>query len=92
MFNRILVYLDGSKIAEEILPYVIEQAKSFNSKVFILKVNTTPSHLPAYSAMPGMFSVGASAGWAIKLEEFEKWQSLELHNSVTMATSSYNQS
>ncbi|MDD4877226.1 MAG: universal stress protein [Dehalococcoidales bacterium] len=71
MFNRILVYLDGSKFAEEILPYVIEQAKAFNSKVFLLKVNTAPSYLPAYSAMPGMVSGGVSAGWAIKLEEIE---------------------
>ena len=70
MFKRILVYLDGSKFAEEILPYVIEQAKSFNSKVFLLKVNTVPSYLPAYSAMPGITS-GASAGWAIKLEEID---------------------
>lgn len=71
MINRILVYLDGSKWAEGILPYVIEQAKSFNSKVFILKVNTAPQYLPAYSAMPGMVSGGVSAGWAIKLEELE---------------------
>ncbi len=70
MFNRILVYLDGSKFAEEILPYVIEQAKSFNSKVFLLKVNIASSYLPAYSAMPGITS-GASAGWAIKLEEID---------------------
>lgn len=71
MFNRILVYLDGSKFAEGILPYVIEQAKNLNSKVFLLKVNTASSHLPAYSAMPGMISGGVSAGWAIKLEELE---------------------
>jgi len=70
MFNRILVYLDGSKFAEGILPYVIEHAKSFNSKVFLLKVNTASSYLPAYSAVPGITS-GASAGWAIKLEEID---------------------
>jgi nucleotide-binding universal stress UspA family protein len=70
MFNRILVFLDGSKFAEGILPYVIEQAKSFNSKVFLLKVNNASSHLSAYSAMPGITS-GASAGWAIKLEEID---------------------
>ncbi|MDD5289041.1 MAG: universal stress protein [Dehalococcoidales bacterium] len=77
MFNRILVYLDGSKFAEEILPYVIEQATSFRSEVFLLKVNTAPQYLPAYSAMPGMVAGGASAGWAIKLEELETKSYLE---------------
>ena len=71
MFKKILVYLDGSKFAEGILPYVIEQAKIFNSKVFLLKVNTSLSNLPAYSVMPGILTSGASVGWAIKLEELE---------------------
>ena len=71
MFNRILVCLDGSQLAEGILPYVIEQAKSFNSKVFLLKVNNSFPRISASSAMPGMVSGGTSAGWANKLEELE---------------------
>jgi nucleotide-binding universal stress UspA family protein len=40
MFNKILVCLDGSSLAEQILPYVTEQAKRFNSKIILLKVVT----------------------------------------------------
>jgi len=43
MFNKILVCLDGSDIAEQILPYATEQALHFNSKVVLLQVITTPT-------------------------------------------------
>lgn len=35
MFEMILVYLDGSKLAEQILPYAVEQALSCQSKLFL---------------------------------------------------------
>ena len=38
MFNRILVCLDGSKLAEQILPYVEAQAVAFNSSVELVQV------------------------------------------------------
>ena len=69
MFKRILVYLDGSKLAEGIIPYVVEQAKGFNSKVFLLKVNTVSSLIPFYAAMPGMGTGGLAANWPLELEE-----------------------
>lgn len=40
MFKRILVCLDGSDLAEQVLPYVIEQAKHFNSRVILFEVVT----------------------------------------------------
>jgi nucleotide-binding universal stress UspA family protein len=40
MFNRILVCLDGSALAEEILLYATEVAKHFGSKVVLLEVTT----------------------------------------------------
>ena len=42
MFERILVCLDGSKIAEQILPYATEQAQRFGSKLVLLRVVTVP--------------------------------------------------
>jgi nucleotide-binding universal stress UspA family protein len=42
MFKKILVCLDGSDLAEQILPYVKEQAKSFKSTVFLLHVTSEP--------------------------------------------------
>lgn len=35
--GKILVPLDGSKVAESILPYVEEQAKAFNATISILR-------------------------------------------------------
>ena len=41
MFEKILVCLDGSKLAEQILPYVIEEAIRFRSKLVLLQVIAT---------------------------------------------------
>ncbi|MFW6126223.1 MAG: universal stress protein [Chloroflexota bacterium] len=38
MFDRILVCLDGSDLAEQVLPYVTEQASRFHSTVVLLEV------------------------------------------------------
>jgi nucleotide-binding universal stress UspA family protein len=43
MFDRMLVCLDGSKLAEQILPYAEAQALSFGSKVTLLQVVTLSS-------------------------------------------------
>ena len=42
MFEKILVCLDGSSSAEEILPYVIDEALSHRSKVVLLRVVSLP--------------------------------------------------
>jgi len=42
MFNKILVCLDGSQLSEQILPYAEAQAKSFSSKLTLIKVVTLP--------------------------------------------------
>ena len=38
MFSKILVCLDGSKLAEQVLPYAIEQALHFESQLVLLSV------------------------------------------------------
>lgn len=43
MFEKILVCLDGSKSAEQILPYVESQALKFSSKVILLQVTDIPT-------------------------------------------------
>ena len=48
MFEKILVCLDGSNIAEQILPYAIEQALHFHSKIVLLRVIRVPGR-----ALPG---------------------------------------
>lgn len=43
MFEKLLVCLDGSKSAEQILPYVESQALKFSSKVILLQVTDVPT-------------------------------------------------
>ncbi len=55
MFKKILVCLDGSQLAEAILPYAIEQARCFDSDLVLFRAFSVP---PAISlAMPGMPSL-----------------------------------
>jgi nucleotide-binding universal stress UspA family protein len=42
MFKRILACLDGSRFAEQILPYVVEEARRFASNVVLLQVIKMP--------------------------------------------------
>jgi nucleotide-binding universal stress UspA family protein len=49
MHEKILVSLDGSDLSEQILPYALEQAKRFGSRVVLIRVVTD---LPIY-ASPG---------------------------------------
>ncbi len=56
MFKKILVCLDGSEIAEKIIPFVIEEALAIKSKVVLLRVVSIPSNLtldiPGSPAVP----------------------------------------
>jgi nucleotide-binding universal stress UspA family protein len=50
MFEKILICLDGSKLAEQTLPYATEQAERFNSKVVLLQAFTISSTVAAAGA------------------------------------------
>jgi nucleotide-binding universal stress UspA family protein len=52
MFNKILVCLDGSTLAEQILPYALEQARSFNSELVLFRAFSEPAAISL--AIPGM--------------------------------------
>ncbi len=43
MFSKILVCLDGSSLAEQVLPYATEVAGRFGSKIILLQVITMPT-------------------------------------------------
>jgi nucleotide-binding universal stress UspA family protein len=49
MYKRILVPLDGSKLAEQALPYAATQAEKFGAEIVLLKV-LQPLPEPAFSA------------------------------------------
>ncbi len=67
MFERILVCLDGSKLAEQILPYAAEQARRFGGGLVLLRVVTVPSS--AY--MTSATGIPAQTGEFIR-EEFKR--------------------
>ncbi|MFP3976188.1 MAG: universal stress protein [Dehalococcoidia bacterium] len=50
MFGKILVCVDGSELAEQILPYVTEVASRFDSKVVLLQIVTIPSAMFAMTS------------------------------------------
>jgi nucleotide-binding universal stress UspA family protein len=52
MFKKILVCLDGSSLAEQILPYAVEQARRCKSELLLFRVLSMSS--PVSVAIPGM--------------------------------------
>jgi nucleotide-binding universal stress UspA family protein len=56
MFKKILVCLDGSEIAEKIIPFVRDEALALGSRVILLRVVSIPSNLtldiPGFPAVP----------------------------------------
>lgn len=46
MYKKILVCLDGSSLAEQVLPYASDEAKRFNSKLVLLQVITSRVTIP----------------------------------------------
>ena len=55
MFKKILVCLDGSEIAERIIPFVKEEALAMRSEVILLRVVSLPANLTL--GVPGFPSV-----------------------------------
>lgn len=71
MFERILVCLDGSKLAEQILPYAIEEALRFDSKLTLLQVMSIPSGVSMASATGLLPQTGELIAEEMKREEAE---------------------
>ncbi len=71
MFGRILVCLDGSALAEQILPYATEQALRFDSRVTLLQVITTPSSVYMASAAGELPQTGDMIAKEIQKQDAE---------------------
>ena len=50
MFKKIMVCLDGSKLAEQIIPYAAEEAFCFNAKLVLFQSYIIPSAVAAAQA------------------------------------------
>jgi nucleotide-binding universal stress UspA family protein len=70
MFEKILVCLDGSEIAEQILPYAAEESLHFHSQVVLLHVVTEP--VIVTPGIPG--AAGAPVETPGMLEQMQKEQ------------------
>jgi nucleotide-binding universal stress UspA family protein len=55
MFEKILVCLDGSKLAEQILPYAVEEALRFQGKLVLFQA--VPEPVAFSPGIPGAMSV-----------------------------------
>ncbi len=66
MFEKILVCLDGSSLAEQILPYATEQSLHFHSKIVLLRVIRVPGR-----ALPGEPELVEEADKPVTAEEDE---------------------
>lgn len=70
MFHKILVCLDGSKLAESVLPYSIFQAQNFGSKLVLLNVCMRN----AYVLLPSSGEVSFTSIDLILREFALRWQ------------------
>jgi len=61
MFEKILVCLDGSELAEQILPYVVEEALHFRSNLVLLQVVSTHGTPTVVAAGASAYAVEAAA-------------------------------
>jgi nucleotide-binding universal stress UspA family protein len=59
MFKKILVCLDGSELAEKVLPYAVEEAEHFDSELVLFRVISEPYLIGL--ALPGMPGVPIDA-------------------------------
>jgi nucleotide-binding universal stress UspA family protein len=58
MFKKILVCLDGSDLAEQIMPYAMEEAARFSSHVILLQVVTIPTMVAGAEGAGAMSQTG----------------------------------
>jgi nucleotide-binding universal stress UspA family protein len=78
MFKKILVCLDGSQLAEQILPYAEEQVLHFNSKLVLIRVYAEPGFIGlAVPGFPGIPVETQGMGKQIQKEEREAEQYLK---------------
>jgi nucleotide-binding universal stress UspA family protein len=61
MFEKILVCLDGSDLAEQIIPYATEEALRFGNKLVLLQVVGTHGTVPVVAAGASAYAVEAAA-------------------------------
>ncbi|MBN1188324.1 MAG: universal stress protein [Dehalococcoidales bacterium] len=80
MYKKILVCLDGSEMAEQILPFAVEQALHFNGKLVLFKTFSEPGFVGL--AVPGFPGVRLETGDLEKQLKMEEEESRKYLDSV----------
>jgi nucleotide-binding universal stress UspA family protein len=80
MYKKILACLDGSELAEQILPFAVEQAFHFNSKLVLLRIYSEPGFVGL--AVPGFPAMKLETGGVEKQLKKEEAESMQYLNSV----------
>jgi nucleotide-binding universal stress UspA family protein len=72
MFSKILACLDGSELAEQILPYAVEEASKFESELVLLRVVGMHITIPT-GAIGYIFPPTAAEGYTeMQLQEIKR--------------------
>jgi nucleotide-binding universal stress UspA family protein len=82
VYGKILVPLDGSELAEGVLPYVRELAGRFDSEVVLLQVVTPVSRLLAETAPVSMGEATLGAEAASEAAEAERKEAMSYLEGV----------
>jgi nucleotide-binding universal stress UspA family protein len=72
MYQRILVALDGSALAERILPYAEALGDKFGATLIVLRATTPPSEIVAAEAAAGAIPVSPAVADATEITEAEQ--------------------
>ena len=88
MYNKILVPLDGSDLAELALPYAEELADAFNSEVFIAHVSESADdqyqhmHQLYIEEVAGNLRKPIKTSWEQEKRMEEKFEKLSIHKKM----------
>lgn len=80
MFNKILICLDGSELAEKVIPYAVEEAVRFDSELVLFRV-VSEAYLISL-ALPGIPGTPINAAGTEKLELEEEKEAREYLKSM----------
>jgi nucleotide-binding universal stress UspA family protein len=72
MYNRILVALDGSALAERVLPHAEALGQKFGATLVLLRATTPPAEIIAAEAAAGVIPVSPAIADPVALTEAEQ--------------------
>lgn len=81
MITKVVVCLDGSELAEQVIPYAADIARRFSGKLVLLQVIGMEG-VPPIAGAPEMAVSGYTSEMVLEYEEIEEMRSREYLESV----------